>query len=46
MLEDYVALLVPDGDALWPRAQRCVDEIPEADRRFVADHRPKALIHT
>lgn len=33
-LEDFVAMLVPAGDALWDRAGEAVDAIPEGDRRF------------
>jgi hypothetical protein len=46
MLEDYLRLLVPEGDVLFERARRCVDEIPEEERRFIAAHFTKALIHT
>jgi hypothetical protein len=46
MLEDYVSFLVPPGDMLYDRACRCVDEIPDAERRFAAHHVSKARIHT
>ncbi len=46
MLEDYVRFLVPPGDALYDRACRCVDEIPDTERRFAAQHLSKARIHT
>lgn len=45
MLEDFIALLIPDGDALWPYAQKCVAEIDEAQRPFTR-HVAKANIHT
>jgi hypothetical protein len=45
-LEDYLAFLVPAGDALFERSKRCVDEIPPEERRFTDAHRSKALIHT
>ena len=46
MLEDYLRDLLPEGDALFERARRCLDEIPVEDRRFLAAHLSKALIHT
>jgi hypothetical protein len=46
MLEDYVALLVPEGDPLFVRAGLCLDEIPVIERRFIENHRTKAHIHT
>jgi hypothetical protein len=46
MLEDYLCFLVPDGDTLFDRARRCVDEIPGEERRFAEVHAVKALIHT
>ena len=46
MLEDYLCYLVPEGDTLFERARRCVDEIPVEERRFIAAHFTKALIHT
>lgn len=44
MLEDFIAALIPDGDILWPYAQRCVQTLPE--QRFPEVHRAKANIHT
>ena len=26
--------MIPDDDPIWPRAQRYIDGIPEADRKF------------
>lgn len=46
MLEDFVSLLIPPGDLLWPRATQCVQAIPPDQRRFIADHTIKAHIHT
>ena len=46
MLEDFVRLLVPPGDALLALAGGCVDEVIARDQRFPAGHRSKALIHT
>jgi hypothetical protein len=45
-LEDFVAMLVPDGDVLWDRAGGAVDSIPERDRLFPASRRSKAHMHT
>ena len=44
MVEHFVEQLIPTGDALWPRAQRVVHEIPENERRF--NRVIKAQIHT
>lgn len=46
MLEDYMVLLVPEGDSLIDHARRCLDEIPADRLRFAPVHRTKALIHT
>lgn len=43
-LEDFVAALVPEEDALWPRAGEVVDALPE--QRFPAARRSKAHMHT
>lgn len=42
-LEDFVATLIPNSDALWPRVQQCVDSIPLEQRSFPVS---KAKIHT
>jgi hypothetical protein len=47
MLEDFVGLLVPDGDhPLWERAGRAVDDIPPEEKKFPPERRSKAHIHT
>ena len=33
-LEDFVSEMIPDDDPVWPRAQRYIDGITEADRKF------------
>jgi hypothetical protein len=45
-LEDFVATLVPEEDALWNRAGETVAAIPETDRRFPMVRRSKAHMHT
>lgn len=44
-LEHFVELMVPGGDALWPRATATVDGIPVDQRRFGAALQ-KAYVHT
>lgn len=44
MLEDFIRALVPDSDSLWNRAENCVNEISEPERRFSAVS--KAYVHT
>jgi hypothetical protein len=46
MLEHFIGFLVPLGDTLWPRAERCVEQIPEPERRFQPQHQIKAHVHT
>ena len=46
MLEDFLALIRPEGEVLWERAGRSVDDIPREERRFADVHRSKAVIHT
>ena len=46
MLEDFVRLLVPPGDALLVFAEECIDEVVTRDCRFRPSYRSKALIHT
>jgi hypothetical protein len=46
MLEDFIASLIPAGDALLSRAAVTIDSIPAEERRFSAVHRSKALVHT
>ena len=43
MLEDFIALLTPEGDELLDYAQQCVDELPH---RPFGQAESKALIHT
>ena len=45
-LEDFVQLLVPATDTLWPRAEQVVQDIPLAERLFPAHDRMKAMMHT
>lgn len=45
-VEDFVALLVPPDDSLWKQAERNVQEIPEAERRFNSEAFIKAHLHT
>lgn len=46
MLEDFVATLIPNGDALWPYAKQCVAAINPEDRPFSEAHLTKVQIHT
>ncbi len=45
-LEDFLTLLVPDGDVLWEQAKKCVDEAVAIEKRFKGQYDNKALIHT
>jgi hypothetical protein len=46
MIEDYLTFLIPAGDVLFERANRCISDIPVEERRFADVHSTKALIHT
>jgi len=46
MLEHFLAMLIPDGDGLWPLSQQAIAGLPSAERRFIDAHQPKAEIHT
>lgn len=45
-LEDFVGKLISDGDALWPKAQVDVNNIPAAERRFKGTYLSKAYVYT
>ncbi|MXX97345.1 MAG: hypothetical protein F4065_09005 [Rhodothermaceae bacterium] len=44
-LEDFISRLVPEGDAIWPRANQYINEIPEGDRKFKERKESKAKVH-
>ena len=44
-LEDFIQNLMPAGDPVWPRAQRYIDDIPVADRKFTTGKALRAMIH-
>ena len=44
-LEDFIERLMPNGDPVWPRAQRYIDGIPAAERKFVGEKIMRARIH-
>jgi hypothetical protein len=46
MLEDFMSLLIPAGDMLWPMAQDIVQQVIAKDRRFPQTQEMKANIHT
>jgi len=46
MLEDFMSLLIPAGDILWPMAQGIVQQVTITDRRFPQTQGMKANIHT
>ena len=45
-LEDFMTLLVPVGDQLWPQAEKCLGAAVAIEKRFKDQHYNKALIHT
>lgn len=44
-IEDFVAAMIPDGDPVWPLAERYIEGIPEADRKFATGKTERAKIH-
>jgi len=46
MLEDFMSLLIPAGDILWPMAQDIVQQVKIKARRFPETQEMKANIHT
>jgi len=46
MLEDFMSLLIPAEDVLWPMAQDVVLQVVAKDRRFPATQAMKANMHT
>jgi len=47
MLEDFVRLLIPTGDALAPEAERALQVIEgQGLQWYASQHRPKAFVHT
>ncbi|HUT10012.1 MAG TPA: DUF3226 domain-containing protein [Thermoguttaceae bacterium] len=46
MLEDFVMQLIREDDEMLPFVDRFLDLIPDGQRRFKKQHRPKARIHS
>jgi hypothetical protein len=47
MLEDFISMLIPDGDQLASKANEILDEIETANiNKYSKVHRSKAFIHT
>ena len=44
-LEDFVVKLVPEDDAVWPRAVEYIDNIPISDRKFKEQKTMRAKLH-
>lgn len=45
-LEDFIKLLIPSDDALYPKAVECVNQIDSSEKRFSDSDTIKAHIHT
>lgn len=45
-LENFAQLLIPQDDTLWGRVEKCIQSIPEAERKFRIRDLMKAQIHT
>ena len=44
-LEDFVAVMIPEGDPVWPRSTDYVAGIPEEDRKFTEGKTRRAEVH-
>ena len=44
-LEDFVALMIPEYDPVWPRSQAYIAGIPLSDRKFAENKIAKSEVH-
>jgi len=44
-IEDFVALMIPEADPIWPRAERYINDIPDEHRRFAPNKSTRAKVH-
>lgn len=44
-IEDFVALMIPSADPIWPRAKRYINDIPDEHRRFAPNKSARAKVH-
>lgn len=44
-LEDFIARMIPESDAVWPLSQCYIDKIPEEERKFKPKKTRRAQIH-
>ena len=43
-LEDFVALMIPEDDEIWPLATRYIEDIPHSERKFRSNKMLKAKL--
>ena len=44
-LEDFIARMIPESDAVWPLSRHYIDEIPKRERKFKPKKTRRAQIH-
>lgn len=44
-LENFVAKMIPAGDAVWPLSRSYIDGIPNAERKFSEKKKARAQVH-
>ena len=44
-LENFVIQMIPADDSVWPRSERYIDDIPDAERKFSKTKTPRAKLH-
>ena len=45
-LEDFVALMIPPEDPVWPRSNTYIDAIPTHDRKFSEHKTTRAKVYS
>ena len=45
-LENFIEVMIPDNDLVWPLSQRYVDGIPQEGRKFLPNKATKAKVHS
>ena len=44
-LEDFIARMIPGGDAVWPRSKKYIACIPQSERKFTSKKELRAQVH-
>ncbi len=44
-LEDFIARMIPGGDAVWPLSKKYIASIPQSERKFTLKKELRAQVH-